>query len=62
MRSPDLPHLTAGADRDHHQASAQRVDVPGRFPTTVTGGWVVFAVWAGVAAVLAVVVVDRRDV
>ncbi|MFE7170835.1 ABC transporter permease [Streptomyces sp. NPDC057616] len=33
-----------------------------RYPTTVTGGWVVFAVWAGVSAVLAVVVVDRRDV
>ncbi|MGY6018478.1 ABC transporter permease [Streptomyces spinosirectus] len=33
-----------------------------RFPTTVTGGWVVLAVWAGVSAVLAVVVVDRRDV
>jgi hypothetical protein len=33
-----------------------------RFPTTATGGWVVFAVWAGVAAILTVVVVDRRDV
>ncbi|MFV8184423.1 ABC transporter permease [Streptomyces sp. AF1B] len=33
-----------------------------RFPTTVGGGWVVFAVWAGVAAVLTVVVVERRDV
>ncbi|WP_458243666.1 ABC transporter permease [Streptomyces sp. MAI_2237] len=33
-----------------------------RYPTTVGGSWVVFAVWAGVAAVLAVVVVDRRDV
>ncbi|MEU6256388.1 ABC transporter permease [Streptomyces sp. NPDC047043] len=33
-----------------------------RYPTTVAGGWVVFAVWAVVAAVVAVVVVDRRDV
>ncbi|OIJ90936.1 ABC transporter permease [Streptomyces colonosanans] len=33
-----------------------------RYPTTVAGGWVVFAVWASVAAVVAVVAVDRRDV
>ncbi|GAA3822781.1 hypothetical protein GCM10022403_065290 [Streptomyces coacervatus] len=33
-----------------------------KYPTTVAGGWVVFAVWAGVAAVVAVVAVDRRDV
>ncbi|MFF3910156.1 ABC transporter permease [Streptomyces sp. NPDC001848] len=33
-----------------------------RYPTTVTGGWIVFAAWALVAAVVAVVAVDRRDV
>ena len=33
-----------------------------RWPTTVTGGWIVFGVWAFVAAVVAVVAVDRRDV
>lgn len=33
-----------------------------KYPTTVAGGWIVFAVWAVVAAVVAVVVVDRRDV
>jgi len=33
-----------------------------RYPTTVAGGWVVFGVWALVAAVVAVVAVDRRDV
>ncbi|MFI8227689.1 ABC transporter permease [Streptomyces sp. NPDC085900] len=33
-----------------------------RYPTTVAGAWVVLAVWAGVSAVLTVVVVDRRDV
>ncbi|MGW5661273.1 ABC transporter permease subunit [Streptomyces sp. NPDC003758] len=33
-----------------------------RYPTTVTGGWIVFAAWSLVAAVVAVVTVDRRDV
>ncbi|MGW2827892.1 ABC transporter permease [Streptomyces sp. NPDC001286] len=33
-----------------------------RYPATVAGAWVVLAVWAGVSAVLTVVVVDRRDV
>ncbi|MEV6482435.1 ABC transporter permease [Streptomyces sp. NPDC051576] len=33
-----------------------------RYPTTVAGAWVVFAVWAVVAAVVTVVAVDRRDV
>ncbi|MFJ3333170.1 ABC transporter permease [Streptomyces sp. NPDC086766] len=33
-----------------------------RYPTTVAGGWTVYAVWAAVAAVVAVVAVDRRDV
>ncbi|MER6127461.1 ABC transporter permease [Streptomyces sp. NPDC001795] len=33
-----------------------------RWQTTVTGGWIVFGVWAFVAAVVAVVAVDRRDV
>jgi hypothetical protein len=33
-----------------------------RWPTTVTGGWIVFGAWALVAAVVAVVAVDRRDV
>jgi ABC-2 type transport system permease protein len=33
-----------------------------KYPTTVAGGWVVFAVWAAVGAVVAVVAVDRRDV
>jgi ABC-type transport system involved in multi-copper enzyme maturation permease subunit len=33
-----------------------------RYPSTVAGAWVVFAVWAGVAAVVAVGVVGRRDV
>jgi hypothetical protein len=33
-----------------------------RYPTTVTGGWIVFGAWALVAAVVAVVAVDRRDV
>ncbi|MGW1210578.1 ABC transporter permease [Streptomyces sp. NPDC002499] len=33
-----------------------------RYPTSVAGGWVVFAVWAVAGAVVAVVAVDRRDV
>jgi hypothetical protein len=33
-----------------------------RWPTTVTGGWVVLGVWALVAAVVTVAAVDRRDV
>ncbi|MFC3578018.1 ABC transporter permease [Streptomyces yaanensis] len=33
-----------------------------RYPTTVTGGWIVFAAWALVTAVVTVVAVDRRDV
>ncbi|MGW5062376.1 ABC transporter permease [Streptomyces sp. NPDC004096] len=33
-----------------------------RYPTTVTGGWIVFGAWALAAAVVAVVAVDRRDV
>ena len=32
------------------------------YPWTVTGAWIVFAVWAVVAAVLTVTTVDRRDV
>jgi hypothetical protein len=32
------------------------------YPTTVAGGWTVFAVWAALAAVVTVVAVDRRDV
>ncbi|MEV6505915.1 hypothetical protein AB0M61_07280 [Streptomyces sp. NPDC051642] len=33
-----------------------------RYPTTVGGAWTVFAVWAAVAVVVTVAVVDRRDV
>ncbi|MFJ3820099.1 ABC transporter permease [Streptomyces nodosus] len=33
-----------------------------RWPTTVTGGWIVFGAWALVAAVVTVAAVDRRDV
>jgi ABC-2 type transport system ATP-binding protein len=32
------------------------------FRRQVTGGWIVFGAWALVAAVVAVVAVDRRDV
>ncbi|MFE0133140.1 ABC transporter permease subunit [Streptomyces sp. NPDC059037] len=35
---------------------------PGRYPVTVAEAWTVFAVWPLVAAVVAVVVVHRRDV
>lgn len=35
---------------------------PRFYPETVTGSWVVFGAWAAVAAVVAVLVVGRRDV
>ncbi|MGW7044333.1 ABC transporter permease [Streptomyces avermitilis] len=39
-----------------------RMLYPRYYPETVTGSWVVFGAWALVAAVVTVVVVDRRDV
>jgi hypothetical protein len=38
----------------------QQAHVP--YPPTVTGGWIVYAAWPLVAAILAVIVVHRRDV
>lgn len=35
---------------------------PRFYPETVTGSWVAFGAWAVVAGIVAVVVVDRRDV
>ncbi|MDX2540296.1 ABC transporter permease [Streptomyces sp. WI04-05B] len=35
---------------------------PRFYPATVTGSWVAFGAWAVVAGIVAVVVVDRRDV
>jgi len=34
----------------------------GAYPATITGSWVVFGAWSVAAAIIAIVVVHRRDV
>ncbi|HET6857876.1 MAG TPA: ABC transporter permease [Streptomyces sp.] len=43
-------------------ANPQRVQNPGKYPLTVTEGWIVYGAWAAAAAAVAVLVVRRRDV